>query len=258
MGLVLLGLLGLLALPARAGAGPAEDRGLAIMQEQEKINAGYQSEVSLFKMTLVNANGDRSERTMEFRTLEGPAEGDKTLIIFKAPADINGTGLLTHQNKTGDDHQWLYLPALRRIKRIASSNRSSSFVGSEFTYEDMIPLELAKYRFKYLREDTVGDQAVWVVESLPQSKDSAYSRTELFVRKDNHQTVRIHFYDRKGERMKGESFESWSKLDGNWWRARIIRMENFLTRKTTMLETIQIKLRTGLSARDFETRTLEK
>jgi hypothetical protein len=249
----------LLAWTGVAGAGPAEDRGLAIMKEQDRINSGFQSEVVVYRMTLINANGDRSERTMEVRTLEGATdEGDKTMIVFKAPPDIGGTGLLTHQNRSGEDDQWLYLPALRRVKRIASSSRASSFAGSEFTYEDLTPLELAKYRYKHLRDDMVGEVPVWVVESVPQFKDSGYSRMELFVRRDNHQTVRTNFYDRKGEPMKVGRFEEWSKADGKWWRARAVRMENLQTRKSTVLETLEIRIGAGLSARDFTTRALEK
>jgi len=249
----------LLAWPGATEAGSAEDRGLAIMKEQERINSGYQSDITVYRMTLINANGDRSERTMEFRTLEGAAaESDKTLIVFKAPPDIGETGLLTHQNKSGDDDQWLYLPALRRVKRIASSSRASSFAGSEFTYEDLAPLELGKYRFKHLRDDVVGEVSVWVVESVPQFKDSGYSRMELFVRRDNHQTVRTNFYDRRGEPVKAGRFEEWSRVDGKWWRSRTVRMENLQTRKSTVLETVEIKVGAGLSARDFTTKALEK
>jgi hypothetical protein len=161
-------------------------------------------------------------------------------------------------NRSSDDDQWLYLPALRRVRRIASSNRASSFVGSEFTYEDLTPLELAKYRFKYLREDMVKDQPAWVVESVPQFKDSGYARMELFVRRDNHQTARTNFYDRKGDLMKVGTFEGWSKVEGKWWRGRTVRMDNQQTRKSTVLETLETKLGVGLSARDFTTRALEK
>jgi predicted RND superfamily exporter protein len=249
----------LVLLPAPAGAGPADDRGLAIMTEQDRINSGFQTEITLYKMVLMNAQGDRSERIMEFRTLEGVTEGDKTLIIFKAPPDISGTGLLTHQNRIGDDDQWLYLPALRRVKRIASANRGSSFVGSEFTYEDLTPLELNKYRHKYLRDDMVGDQPVWVVEAVPQFKDSGYSRMEMFVRKDNHQTARTNFYEKKGDQLKKiGTFEGWSKVDGKWWRARSVRMDNTQTRKSTLLETVEAKIGVSLSARDFTARALEK
>lgn len=258
--MALLGLALALCLQAHPGvAGAAEDRGLAIMKEQERVNHGFGSEIATYRMVLVNANGDRSERLMELRLLEGTgAEGDKTLIVFKAPADINGTGLLTHQNMTGDDDQWLYLPALRRVRRIASANRSSSFVGSEFTYEDMVPLDLGKYTFKYLRDDAIGDTKVWVVESVPRSKDSAYSRTELFVNQGNHQAVRIDFYDKRGEVQKTAVFMDWSKEGGKWWRPRSIRMDNRLTKKSTLLETRQIKVDAGLSPADFAPRALEQ
>lgn len=250
----------LLAVGLQPGpAGAAEDRGLAIVREQERINRGFGSEVVTYRMVLVNAAGDRSERVMEFRLLEGSGnEGDKTMIVFRTPADISGTALLTHQNRAGDDDQWLYLPALRRVRRIASANRASSFVGSEFTYEDMVPLDLAKYRFKYLRDDAVGDVKVWVVESVPVSRDSGYSRTELFVNTANHQTVRIDFHDRRQQLQKIARFEDWSHEDGKWWRARSVRMDNVQTKKGTLLEIQQIRVDAGLSPADFTTRALER
>src|SRR5437660_8252062 len=118
-------------------------------------------------MILVNAKGDRSERSLELRTLEGPDAGDKTLLIFKDPPDVRGTTLLTHENRGGDDDQWLYLPALRRSRRIGSSNKSNSFVGSELAYEDLAPNEVTKQQYKYLREETLDGVRVWVIESAP-------------------------------------------------------------------------------------------
>jgi hypothetical protein len=130
----------LIALPAGIpGLGAAEDRGLTIMEDQRRINSGYRDELVLYKMVLVNSKGDRSERSLELRTLEGPEAGDKTLLIFRDPPDVRGTTLLTHENRGGDDDQWLYLPALRRSRRIGSSNKASSFVGSELAYEDLAP-----------------------------------------------------------------------------------------------------------------------
>jgi len=241
-----------------ASAGPAEDQGLAIMKEQERVNSGYRDEIGRYKMTLVNANGDRTERIMERRTLEGVKEGDKILVVFQAPPDINGTALLTHQHKAGDDDQWLYLPGLRRIKRIASSTRSNSFVGSEYTYEDLTPLELTKYTFRYLRDETIDGVALWVVETVPRFKDSAYSRSEVFIRKDNHQTIRINFYERKGALLKVGRFDGWTKVDGKWWRARIGRIENAQTKRSTSLETLDLKIGAGLSRGDFTTQALER
>jgi len=228
------------------------------MKEKERINRGFKSEVAMYRMVLITADGDRSERVMEFKLLEGLGkEGDKTLIVFTAPPDIRGTGLLTHQNKGGDDDQWLYLPALRRVRRIASANRTGSFVGSEFTYEDLVPLDLDRYAFKYLRDDAVGEAKVWVVEGTPRFKDSGYSRLELFVDRESYQTLQINFYDRRGELLKTARFEDWTKADGKWWRARLVRMENLQTRRSTALETQQVKVGAGLSAGDFTTRALE-
>jgi hypothetical protein len=238
-------------------AGAAEDRGLTIMEEQRRINGGYRDELVLYRMILVNAKGDRSERTLELRTLEGPEAGDKTLLIFKDPPDVRGTTLLTYENRAGDDDQWLYLPALRRSRRIGSSNKSSSFVGSELAYEDLAPNEVTKHQYKYLREETLEGVPVWVIESMPRFKDSGYSRRELFVRQDNHQMARVNCYDRKGQLLKVGRWDGWWKVMGKRWRARSLRIDNVQSGKSTILEVIDVRIGNGYSPSDFSTRALE-
>lgn len=238
-------------------AGAAEDRGLTIMVEQRRINGGYRDELVLYRMILVNAKGDRSERSLELRTLEGPETGDKTLLIFKDPPDVRGTTLLTHENRAGDDDQWLYLPALRRSRRIGSSNKSSSFVGSELAYEDLAPNEVTKHQYKYLREEILDGVPVWVIESTPRFKDSGYSRRELFVRQDNHQMARMNCYDRKGQLLKVGRWNGWWKVLDKRWRARSLRIENIQTGKSTILDVIDVKLGNGYSPSDFSARALE-
>jgi outer membrane lipoprotein-sorting protein len=235
----------------------AEDRGLSIMEEQRRINGGYRDEFVLYKMTLVNAKGDRSDRSLEQRTLEGHDAGDKILLIFRDPPDVRGTTLLIHENRAGDDDQWLYLPALRRSRRIASSNKSSSFVGSEFAYEDLTPNEVTKHEYKYLREETLDGVPVWVIESVPRFKDSGYSRRELFVRRDNHQMARVNGYDRKGQLLKVGRWDGWWKVMDKRWRARSLRIENVQTGKSTILEVIDVKIGNGYSPSEFSTRALE-
>jgi hypothetical protein len=237
--------------------GAADDRGLTIMEEQRRINSGYRDELVLYKMILVNAKGDRSERSLELRTLEGPEAGDKTLLIFKDPPDVRGTTLLTHENRAGDDDQWLYLPALRRSRRIGSSNKSSSFVGSELAYEDLAPNEVTKHQYKYLREETLDGVPVWVIESTPRFKESGYSRRELFVRQDNHQMARVNCYDRKGQLLKVGRWNGWWKVMDKRWRARSLRIENVQSGKSTILEVIDVKIGNGYSPSDFSTRALE-
>jgi hypothetical protein len=247
----------LIVLPARISqVGAGEDRGLTIMEEQRRINGGYRDELVLYRMILVNAKGDRSERSLELRTLEGP-ESDKTLLIFKDPPDVRGTTLLTHENRAGDDDQWLYLPALRRSRRIGSSNKSSSFVGSELAYEDLAPNEVTKHQYKYLRDETLDGVPVWVIESTPRFKDSGYSRRELFVRQDNHQMARMNCYDRNGQLLKVGRWDGWWKVMDKRWRARSLRIENVQSGKSTILEIIDAKIGNGYSPSAFSTRALE-
>lgn len=248
----------LLAFPAGIPElGAAEDRGLTIMEDQRRINSGYRDELVLYKMVLVNSKGDRSERSLELRTLEGPEAGDKTLLIFRDPPDVRGTTLLTHENRGGDDDQWLYLPALRRSRRIGSSNKSSSFVGSELAYEDLAPNEVTKHQYKYLRDESLDGVPVWVIESTPRFKDSGYSRRELFVRQDNHQMARVNCYDRKGLLLKVGRWDGWWKVMDKRWRARSLRIENVQSGKSTLLEVIDVKIGNGYSPGDFSARALE-
>ena len=125
-------LLILAALPGALWAQDAEQRGLEIAEEADARNTGWNDSVVDLTMTLRNKNGDESVREMRSRALEVEDDGDKSMIIFDQPRDVRGTALLTYSHKTGDDDQWLYLPALKRVKRIASSNKSGPFMGSEF------------------------------------------------------------------------------------------------------------------------------
>mgnify|MGYP006058348427 FL=1 len=104
-------------------------------------------------MTLFDQYGNSTSRKIRNRTLEGTDEGDLSLVIFDTPADVKGTAFLSHTKKSGSDDQWLYLPALKRVKRIASSNQAGPFMGSEFAYEDISSQELEKYTYKYLRNE---------------------------------------------------------------------------------------------------------
>ena len=105
-------------------------------------------------MILRNAQGEESIRKFNSKTLEVDGDGDKSIFIFEHPRDVEGTAVLTFTHKVGPDDQWLYLPALKRVKRISSDNKSGSFVGSEFAYEDLSSQEIEKYTYKWV-EDVV-------------------------------------------------------------------------------------------------------
>ncbi|MBN2314343.1 MAG: outer membrane lipoprotein-sorting protein, partial [Sedimentisphaerales bacterium] len=120
---------------APAGQSP-EEKGLAIARQADTRDKGFGDFTADMLMILMNKEGQKSEREMRIRTLEVENDGDKCLTIFDTPRDIKGTAFLSFTHKVGDDDQWLYLPAVARVKRISSRNKSGSFMGSEFSYED--------------------------------------------------------------------------------------------------------------------------
>ena len=148
-----------LMVAGRAVAGPAEDKGLEIARKTDKANDGFKGEVSTMEMVLINAHGDRTTRKLTSRGIETASDGDRSRIEFEWPADVKGTRMLTWTHRKNDDDQWLYLPAVKRVKRISSNNKSGSFMGSEFAYEDLGSQEVDKYKYKLLADEPVAGRA---------------------------------------------------------------------------------------------------
>lgn len=247
-----------LALVALVAGAPAlaetpEEKGFAVAARSDRSDRGFtDSKVSL-KMILRNAAGQESTRTMTLNTLEIPNEdlGDKSLIVFDSPADIDGTALLSHAKILDADDQWLYLPALKRIKRISSVNKSGPFVGSEFAFEDFTGLELNKYEYRYLKEEACGDMTCDVVERKPRYEHSGYSRQVAWIDQKDYQVRKVDFYDRRGDLLKTLEQKNWKLYDGRYWRAHLLTMRNHQTGKSTDLVFGEFKFQSGLGERDF-------
>ena len=247
-----------LALVALVAGAPAlaetpEEKGFAVAARSDRSDRGFtDSKVSL-KMILRNAAGQESTRTMTLNTLEIPNEdlGDKSLIVFDSPADIDGTALLSHAKILDADDQWLYLPALKRIKRISSVNKSGPFVGSEFAFEDFTGLELNKYEYRYLKEEACGDMTCDVVERKPRYEHSGYSRQVAWIDQKDYQVRKVDFYDRRGDLLKTLELKNWKHYDGKYWRAHLFAMRNHQTGKSTDLVFGEFKFQSGLGERDF-------
>ena len=179
-----------------------EQKGLAIAREADLRDQGFADSTATMQMTLRNRHGEESLRQMRTKTLEQMDDGDKSLIVFDQPRDVKGTALLTYTHKAGSDDQWLYLPALKRVKRIASSNKSGPFMGSEFAYEDLSSQEVEKYTYKYLRDETFdGDEehagkTVFVIERFPVDEKSGYTRQLVWM--DQDVLVFIHHFSDLG------------------------------------------------------------
>ena len=239
------------------GKTPAQ-QGLHIFVTQDEMDRGFQDSQATMTMTLINAAGLESQRKMVMFVREFQDEGDKTLITFKFPRDIKGTGLLTYEHLDKADDQWLYLPALKRVKRIASANKNGSFVGSEFSYEDISSSKPQKYTYRYLREDLNNEIPVWVIERYPKDPKSGYTKIITWVDQSNYQTVKQEYFDQRGVLFKVEQDSRHTKELGKFWRPKKITMDNVKTKKKTILEFHEWFFQQGLAEAVFTKRALER
>lgn len=244
------------ASPVRA-ASPA-GKGLAIIEESDRRDAGFGDVSAAVTMILRNRQGQESRREFRFSSLEVEDDGDKTLIVFETPPDIQSTALLTFTHKTESDDQWLYLPALKRVKRIAASNKSGSFVGSEFAYEDMTSQEVEKYTYRYLRNESCGALDCFVVERTPVDRKSGYSRQVVWLDTDDYRFQKVEYFDRRGDLLKMLTFDGYRQYLGRYWRAAMMNMVNHQTGKSTVLEWRDYKFRSGLGDSDFSRARLKR
>jgi len=253
-------LLAVLFPAAALAAGPAsgEDRGLEIAIEADRRDTGFGDFTADMAMILRNRHGQESERRLRIRSLEVEGDGDKSLSVFDNPRDVKGTALLTFSHKTGTDDQWLYLPALKRVKRISSANKSGSFMGSEFAYEDISSQEVEKYTYRYLRDEAYEGEDCFVVERYPVDPYSGYTRQVVWVDKAEYRTLRIDYYDRKDAHLKTLEHKGYKQYLGRYWRAGEMYMLNHQTGKSTRLMWENYAFRTGLTEGDFNKDALKR
>lgn len=245
-------------LPAIAGAETPEEKGLAIVQEADRRDTGWVDARAAMKMILKNKQGEESERSIRLQTLEVADDGDKSLSVFDAPKDIKGTAFLSFTHATTPDDQWLYLPALKRVKRIASANKSGPFVGSEFAYEDLSSQEVEKYTYKYLRDEALDGRDTFVIEAYPVYENSGYTRQVVWLDKEMYQPLRIDYFDRKNAELKTVVSSDWKQYLDQYWRPGRMEMTNHQTGKSTILLWDDYEFRTGLTDRDFDRNTLKR
>jgi len=238
----------------------AELKGRQIAEEIDRRDLGFSDTSVDLKMLLRNRQGQTSERVLRIDTLEVSADddGDRSLVVFDEPRDIKGTSFLSFTHILDPDDQWLYLPALKRVKRISSANKSGPFVGSEFAYEDLLSQEVEKYDYRWLRDEPCADFDCFVVERIPLYKDSGYTRQIIWVDKVEYRLMQTEFFDRKGDHMKTLVFSDHRQYLDQYWRAHRLEMVNHLTGKATELAFSDFRFQVGLSERDFNKKRLER
>jgi len=248
----------LLTLSFNVLAQSAEQQGLEIAREAKQRDTGFHDSIASMKMILRNKQGDESTREIRVRTLEELNDGDKSLTTFDQPADVKGTNFLSFTHRTGPDDQWLYLPALKRVKRISSRNKSGPFMGSEFAYEDLSSQEVEKYTYKYLRDEPFRGMDNFVVERYPVDKNSGYARQVVWLDKQAYRPQKIVFYDRKNAKLKTLTYNDYHQYLDKFWRADEMFVENHQTGKSTRLVWKGYEFKTGLTEQDFERSSLSR
>ncbi|MFY0642225.1 MAG: outer membrane lipoprotein-sorting protein [Bermanella sp.] len=236
-----------------------EEKGLAIAVEGDKRGEGFGDSQVELKMVLIDSKGTEAPRDMRVKTLEGIAEeGDKSLMIFDTPIDQKGVAMLTYTHKEKSDDQWLYLPALKRVKKISSKNKSGPFVGSEFAFEDISSQEVEKYTYKYLRDETFDGQDCFVVERVPTDKYSGYTKQVAWIDKAEYRALKIEFYDRKKSLLKTLENKDYKLYLEKFWRPALSVMQNHQTGKATRLEYKGYEFQVGLNKKEFTKNSLKR
>ena len=255
------------ALLTSMSAFASDNQGLSIMQERKARDTGWQNSESSLEMRLTNAQGQTSTRELRMKNLEVAGDGDKSMSIFDSPLDVKGTAFLSFSHVASADDQWLYLPALKRVKRIASRNKSGPFMGSEFAYEDLSSFEVAKYTYQYLGEEEQDGQLAWKIENVPTDEYSGYSKLITWIDQQHFRVLKTEFYDRKSALLKTLTFDDYQAYEvkqsngdatKTFWRANRLSVENHQTGKATELTFSKYQFNTGLTEADFNQSKLKR
>lgn len=230
----------------------------AITREQKQRNSGWGDSQARMVMTLRDKDGNERQREILVKTLEVPGDGDKSLSIFATPKDVKDTALLTETHISGADSQWLYLPKLKRVKRISMLNKASPFMGSEFSFEDMASFEVEKYHAKYLRSEPYAGRDCYVVELVPRYEHSGYSKLVAYIDKEHYLAQRMDYYDLEQTHFKSMLLEDYQQFEGKFWRPTRLTMKNVKSGESTAIVWHEYRFRTGLSEKDFTQQALKR
>ena len=235
-----------------------EEKGLAIAIEADKRDIGWGDSQSSMLMVLKNKAGKSSTREVRIRNLEVEGDGDKSISVFDKPADVKGTSFLSHTHVSIPDDQWLYLPALKRVKRISSANKSGPFMGSEFAYEDLSSQEIEKYKYKYIEDDQLEGRATFKIERIPTYAKSGYTKQIVWIDQEHYYALKTEFYDRKGTLLKTLIASEYEQYLGKYWRPGKMAMQNHQNGKSTDLVWKNYQFNNGFTDADFNKASLKR
>jgi len=232
---------------------------LSARQIMERVDNRYtgNDQVADMTMTLIKSGGRKRVRKVKvWRKKYG--DDEKSLMRFLEPADVRGTGFLTWEHKGKNDEQWLYLPALMKVKRISSGEKGKSFMGTDFSYEDLGSYNIDDYKYTLLKSEIFDGKDCWVIESVPgPGKKKSYGKMVLWVRKDIFIVVRVDFYDKRGNFLKRLHSTDIEEIDGIQTVMKM-EMENMQKKQKTVLKFENVRYNVGLDDEIFTERNLTK
>lgn len=231
--------------------------GLDIMLKVYNRPAGNDMTANL-TMTLENSRGDQRVREIK-QFIKDFSEMEKTIMFFMSPADVKNTSFMnwSYNDETKSDDQWIYLPALRKVKRISSDSKSDYFMGSDFTYDDLGDRHPNQDVHTILKEETIDGADCYVVESIPKDEEYMYSRTVTWVVKDKWIGLKKEFYDEDEDFLKRLTLKEYKEFDDVIIITNVI-MKNEQKNHRTVMKLSKVKINTGIANRQFTERMMKR
>ena len=231
--------------------------GLQVMEKVYNRDTGEDMEAHL-TMTLINSRGDQRVREIK-QYLRDFGKVEKKIMFFIKPADVRNTSFMnwSYDDPNKDDDQWIYLPALKKVKRISSDSKSDYFMGSDFTYDDLGDRKPDDDTHKILREEKLNGEDCYVVESIPKDDEYMYSKTITWIVKDKWIGLKKEFYDEDGDYLKTLTIEKYENIKG-YWIITTTKMDNVQKKHKTVMALTDVKINIGIPANKFTERMMKR
>ncbi len=235
------------------------------IMEKNFIVGKYPDSTSESTMTLTNKSGQqRVRKTFGTSKLDANGIDNKRMTRFLEPADVKGTVSLLDEHSDKDDDIWIYLPSLKKVRRLISSNKKDSFVGTDFSYGDVIGHKVNEWNHTLVKEEDIERTACYVIESLPKDAtvkaNTGYAKRISWIQKDNFVSLKTVAYDEANELLKESTYKRWKEVEPvkHRWQAGILEAKNIQTGHHTVITIDQSKYNTGVKDNFFTTRYMEQ
>lgn len=238
--------------------GKAFDQGREIMKKSEASASGFKDMSSSVRMTLWEGNESKKVTEMVVKVIALQDGEGRSLTRFTKPKREKGISLLTFTHSRDEDEQWIYLPSTKRIKKIASSSKSASFRGSDFSFEDLAAQDSSKFDFQLLKKESCGAENCYVLERTPIVNSSSYSKAQLWIDMEHYRLHKALFYSKEDTPVKQLTTSNYQLHDNKYWKPDFILMKQLNNDRSTTLEVLEVEFNTQLQENEFSELNLKR